>query len=93
MGKAKANEPLEAQKIIKAEGQSIIKAEGKSIIKVEGQNILDASFIYLVPLMEWDFNLAMVTKIQGIIRVCVDYMELNLAFPKDNYLTFSLFGF
>lgn len=42
-------------------------------------------FIYQVPLTEWDSNIMPVTKKQGIIRVCVDYRDLNKACPKKNY--------
>nr|KUM50753.1 hypothetical protein ABT39_MTgene597 [Picea glauca] len=37
--------------------------------------------------MKWVSNLVPVTKKQGTIRVCTDFLYLNLACPKDNYPT------
>jgi len=36
---------------------------------------------------DWVSNIVSVTKKQGTIRVCVDYRDLNHAYPKDNYPT------
>jgi hypothetical protein len=54
-------------------------------IKAEVEKILKYDFIYPVPLTEWVSNLVLVAKKQGTIRVCVDYRDLNKAYPKDNY--------
>jgi hypothetical protein len=40
-----------------------------------------------VALTDWVSNLILVNKKQGMIHVCVDYRDINKAFPKDNYLT------
>jgi len=32
-------------------------------------------------------NIVLVTKKQGMIHICVDYLDLNHACPKDNYPT------
>jgi hypothetical protein len=56
-------------------------------IKAEVERLLKYGFIYHVPLTEWVSNLVPVAKKQGTIRVCVDYRDLNKAYPKDNYLT------
>jgi len=37
--------------------------------------------------MNWVSNIVLVAKKQGVIRVCVDYCNINLACPKDNYPT------
>ena len=37
--------------------------------------------------MKWVSNMVPVTKKQGTIRVCADFLYLNLACPKDNYPT------
>ena len=44
-------------------------------------------FIYPILLIEWVSNIITVMKKQGTIRVCVDYWDVNLACPKDNYPT------
>lgn len=56
-------------------------------IKAEVEKLLRAGFIYPVPLTEWVSNIVPITKKQGTIKVCVDYRDLNKAFPKDNYPT------
>jgi hypothetical protein len=40
-----------------------------------------------MPLIEWVSNIVPVNKKQGTIRVCVDYRDLNKAYPKDNFHT------
>ena len=37
--------------------------------------------------MEWVSNIVPVAKKQGIIRVCIDFRDLNKACPKDNFPT------
>ena len=56
------------------------------VIKVEFEKLLRAGFIYPIPLMDWVSNIVPVTKKQGTIWVCVDYRDINKAFPKENYL-------
>jgi hypothetical protein len=38
-------------------------------------------------LTDWVSNLVLIDKKQGTIRVCVDYRDINKAFPKDNFPT------
>jgi len=54
-------------------------------IKEEVKKLLKVGFIYPVPLTKWVSNIILITKKQGTIRVCVNYMDLNMACPKDNY--------
>ena len=56
-------------------------------IKAEAEKLMNASFIYPIPLTEWVSNIVPVDKKQGIIRVCVDYRDINRSCPKDNYPT------
>ena len=56
-------------------------------IKAEIEKILKAGFIYPVPLMEQVSNVVPINKKQGTIRVCIDFRDLNKAFPKDNFPT------
>jgi hypothetical protein len=56
-------------------------------IREEVENLFNSIFIYHVPLTEWVSNIVPITKKQCIIRVCVDYMDLNMACSKDNYPT------
>ena len=56
-------------------------------IKAEVEKLLCVGFIYPVPLTEWVSNIVPIMKKQGTIRVCVDYRDVNVACPKDNYPT------
>ena len=56
-------------------------------IKAEVEKLLCAWFIYPIPLIDWVSNIVLITKKQGTIRVCVDYRDINKAYPKDNYPT------
>jgi hypothetical protein len=56
-------------------------------IKAEVEKLLNASFIYPVPLTKWVSNPIPVDKKQGTIHVCMDFHDLNKAYPKDNFPT------
>jgi hypothetical protein len=55
------------------------------MIKAEVEKFLKVDFIYPVPLMEWVSNPVLVDKKQGMIRVCMDFQDLNKACLKDNF--------
>ena len=54
-------------------------------IAEEVQKLLDANFIQEVYYLDWLANVVMVKKVNGKWRMCVDFMDLNRACPKDNY--------
>jgi hypothetical protein len=56
-------------------------------IKLEVKRLLKVGFIYSVALTDWDSNIVPIDKKQGTIRVCIDYRDINKAFPKDNFST------
>ena len=56
-------------------------------IKTKVEKLLRAGFIYPIPLTDWVSNIVLVNKKQGTIRVCINYRDINRAFPKDNYPT------
>jgi hypothetical protein len=56
-------------------------------IKVEVEKLLKFSFIYPIHLTQWVSIPVLINKIQGTIRVCIDFHDLNKAFPKDNFPT------
>ena len=55
------------------------------IIQAEVDNLLKVGFIKEVKYPEWLANVVVVPKKGGKWRVCVDYMDLNHACPKDNF--------
>ena len=56
-------------------------------IKAEVEKLLKVGFIYPVQLTQWVSNLMPVNKKQGTIHICIDFHDLNEAFPKDNFPT------
>ena len=56
------------------------------VIQTEVDNLLHNGFIRVVKYPEWMANVVIVPKKGSKWRVCVDYMDLNDACPKDNFL-------
>ena len=48
--------------------------------------LLAANFIREVYYLKWLANVVMVKKENGKWRMCVDFMDLNNAYPKDSFL-------
>ena len=59
--------------------------ERQKLIVEETKKLLNAGFIREVTHPEWVANVVLVKKANGKYRMCVDYMDLNKVFPKDNY--------
>ena len=55
------------------------------IIQTDVDNLLKASFIRKIKYPEWLANVVVVPKKGGKWRVCVNYMDLNEACPKDSF--------
>lgn len=54
-------------------------------IKKEIERLLKAGFIRTARYVEWLSNIVSVLKKNGKLRVCIDFRNLNLAAPKDEY--------
>ena len=54
-------------------------------MKDEVERLLKAGFIRTAWYVEWLFNVVPVVKKNGKLRVCIDFKNLNLATPKDEY--------
>lgn len=65
----------------------LIHPKKVAFVEVEVEKILCASFIYLVPLIDWVSNIVLVMQKQGTIHVCVNYRDINHASYEDNYPT------
>ena len=49
------------------------------------QKLTMVKFIQEVYYLDWLANVVMVRKANGKWRMCVDFIDLNKACPKDNY--------
>lgn len=47
--------------------------------------LLKARFIHDFRYQKWLTNIVPVRKKNGQIRVCIDYMDLNSVYPKDDF--------
>ena len=55
------------------------------VIQAEVDNLLKARFIREIKYPEWLANVVVVPKKGNKLRVCMDYIDLNEACPKDNF--------
>ena len=54
-------------------------------MKEEIQKQLSVGFLSVVEYPEWLANVVLVPKKDGNVRVCVDFLDLNEASPKDDF--------
>jgi hypothetical protein len=54
-------------------------------IKEEIERLVRAGFIRLVRYVEWLSNIVPVLKKNGKLRICIDFRNINMATPKDEY--------
>jgi len=59
--------------------------ERRLVIREETQKLLSARHIREIQYLEWLANVVLVKKANGKWRMCVDFMDLNKACPKDSY--------
>ena len=55
------------------------------LIKVKLENLLKDRFIYTIYYVEWISNIVLVFKYKKSISVCIDFQDVNLACPKDDF--------
>ncbi|KAK0586997.1 hypothetical protein LWI29_015920 [Acer saccharum] len=60
-------------------------AEQNAVVQEEVDKLLKARFIRESRYLEWIANVVMVTKANGKWRMCVVYIDLNRACPKDSF--------
>jgi len=58
----------------------------QSKIKEEIERLLKCGFIRTARYVDWLANIVPIVKKNGTLRVCIDFRDLNLATPKDEYL-------
>ena len=67
--------------------QKLRRVKPKMLLKIqeEVKKQLDAWFLEVTKYPKWVANIVSVSKKDGKVRMCVDYRDLNLASPKDNF--------
>ena len=63
----------------------VFAPERDQAIAEEVRKLQEASFIREVYYLDWLANVVMVKKASGKWRMCVDFIDLNKACPKDSY--------
>ena len=63
----------------------VFAQERDKVIADEVRKLLKADFIREVYYHDWLANMVMIKKANGKWRMCVDFMDLNKACPKDGY--------
>lgn len=56
-----------------------------SKIKEEIERLLESKFIRTARYVDWLENIVPVIKKNGTLKVCIDFRDLNVATPKDEY--------
>ena len=59
--------------------------ERDQAVAEEVTKLLTAGFIHKVYYPDWLANVVLVKKANGLWRMCVDFMDLNKACPKDSF--------
>jgi len=59
--------------------------ERRLVVQEETKKLLSAGHIREIQYPEWLANVVLVKKANGKWRMCVDFMDLNKACPKDSY--------
>jgi len=59
--------------------------ERRLVIRQDTKKLLDAGHIREIQYPEWLANVILVKKVNGQWRMCVDFIDLNKACPKDSY--------
>ncbi|GKV18385.1 hypothetical protein SLEP1_g28780 [Rubroshorea leprosula] len=68
-----------------AQKRGLFGGERLQVIKEEVEKLLQAGFVKKVDYCEWVANPVLVKKANGKWRMCIDYTNLNHAYPKDRY--------
>ena len=65
--------------------KQVFAQERDKAIAEEVRKLLEVDFIREVYYHDWLANAVMVKKVNGKWRMCVDFTDLNRAYPKDSY--------
>ena len=65
--------------------KKVFAFERDNAVKDEVKKLMAAKFIQKVYYPDWLGNVVMVKKVNGKWRMCLDFTDLNKAYPKDSY--------
>lgn len=63
-----------------------LSEERRKLVAVETHKLVEAGFVQEIKYTMWLTNVVLVKKAIGKWRMCVDFIDLNKAYPKDSYL-------
>ena len=69
-----------------AEAKNICAPWRNKAVTEEVEKLLEVDFIREVFYLDWLANVVMVKKTNGKWRMCLDFVDLNKACPKDSFL-------
>lgn len=59
--------------------------EKREAMRSEVEKLVEANFVRKVAYLEWLANPVLVKKSNGKYRMCIDFTDINQAYPKDYY--------
>ena len=62
-----------------------LRPEWAKLVKEDIKKQIKAKFLEVVDYLEWLENVVQVLKKDQRVRICVDYRDLNKAYPKDDF--------
>ena len=55
------------------------------LVKAELEKLISTNFIRTLAYASWISNIVPISKKNGIIRICIDFRDVNKACPKDDF--------
>ena len=55
------------------------------LVKAELEKLISTNFIRPLAYASWISNIVPISKKNGSIRICIDFWDLNKAWPKDDF--------
>ena len=76
---------IDPEKKLVQQRRRVFASERNKAVMDEVNKLLATNFIRKVHYPKWLVNVVMVKKANGKWRMCVDFRDLNQAYPKDSF--------
>ena len=76
---------IDPEKKLVQQRRRVFASERNKVVMDEVNKLLATNFIRKVHYPKWLVNVVMVKKANGKWRMCVDFTDLNQAYPKDSF--------